>query len=69
MWNHKLGKQGNIERLEKALSRTQSQVINNKVAADNGLIESEDASVELASLISDLYDAVAELGEIIAEME
>lgn len=69
MWNHKLGKQGNVERLEEALSRTQSQVINNKVEADNGLTESEDASVELASMISDLYDAVAELGEIIAEME
>lgn len=62
----KLGKQGNVERLEKALSRAQSAIATNKIAADAAIEASEEGTVEIAAIVSDLCDAVTELAEIIA---
>lgn len=54
MWNHKLGKQGNVERLEDALSRTQSQTFQNQI----DILEAEANMVE--AVIDEYYAVIGE---------
>lgn len=52
------GKQGNIERLERAISRTQAQVYNNKAETDAAILEADANLVEM--VIDEFYATIGE---------
>lgn len=68
----KLGVMGNIKALFAEGNKTNNEVYNNKVAAEQGKAETDEAVVELGGIveenevsIADLTDAVLELAEIV----
>lgn len=70
--NPKLGVMGNIKTLFAEGNKTNNEVYNNRIAAEQGKAETDEAVVELGGIveenevsIADLTDAVLELAEII----